>query len=91
MLAGEVRVMSQEGDKTVSFKMEKDGAERVRTVLKEVYNALAEKGYNPINQLVGYMISGEPAYITSHNQARVLICKLDRDEIMEVLLKDYLK
>jgi uncharacterized protein (UPF0297 family) len=83
--------MSQEGEKTVSFKLEKEGEERVRAVLKEVYNALEEKGYNPVNQLVGYMISGEPAYITSHNQARGLICKLDRDEIMEVLLKNYLK
>jgi uncharacterized protein (UPF0297 family) len=83
--------MSQEGEKTVSFKMEKEGEERVRAILKEVYTALAEKGYNPVNQLVGYMISGEPAYITSHNQARALICKLDRDEIMEVLLKNYLK
>ncbi|HEX3010989.1 MAG TPA: IreB family regulatory phosphoprotein [Syntrophomonadaceae bacterium] len=83
--------MSQEGENTVSFKMEKEGEERVRAVLKEVYNALAEKGYNPVNQLVGYMISGEPAYITSHKQARNSICKLDRDEIMEVLLKNYLK
>lgn len=83
--------MSQEGENTVSFKLEKEGEERVRVVLKEVYNALAEKGYNPINQLVGYMISGEPAYITSHNQARSLIGKIDRDEIMEVLLKNYLK
>lgn len=83
--------MSQEGEKTVSFRLEKEGEERVRAVLKEVYNALEEKGYNPINQLVGYMISGEPAYITSHNQARSLICKIDRDEVMEVLLKNYLK
>lgn len=79
------------GDRTVSFKLEKDGEDKVRAILKEVYDALEEKGYNPINQMVGYMISGEPAYITSHKQARNLICKVDRDEVMEVLLKNYLK
>ncbi len=75
---------------TVSFKWEKDDENLVQTILKEVYEALEEKGYNPINQLVGYMISGDPAYITSHQQARNLICKVDRDEIMEVLIKNYL-
>lgn len=79
------------GENTVSFKLEKEGEEKVRAILKAVYDALEEKGYNPINQLVGYMISGEPAYITSHKQARSLICKIDRDEVMEVLLKNYLK
>ncbi|MDD4171701.1 MAG: IreB family regulatory phosphoprotein [Syntrophomonas sp.] len=77
-------------DKTVSFKWEKEEPDQVYSVLKTVYEALEEKGYNPLNQLVGYMISGEPAYITSHKQARNLICKVDRDEIMEVLLKKYL-
>lgn len=75
---------------TVSFSLAKDGEERVRSILQAVHQALEEKGYNPINQLVGYMISGDPAYITSHNEARSLICKVDRDEIMEVLIKDYL-
>ncbi|MEA4924019.1 MAG: IreB family regulatory phosphoprotein [Syntrophomonadaceae bacterium] len=78
------------GDHTVSFKREKEHPDQVYTILKTVYEALEEKGYNPLNQLVGYMISGEPAYITSHKQARNLICKVDRDEIMEVLLKKYL-
>ena len=78
------------GEKTVSFKWEKDDEEKVRSILVEVYEALEEKGYNPINQLVGYMISGEPAYITNHRQARNLICRVDRDEILEVLLKKYL-
>jgi uncharacterized protein (UPF0297 family) len=78
------------GDNTVSFKWEKENPDQVYTILKTVYEALEEKGYNPLNQLVGYMISGEPAYITSHKQARNLICKVDRDEIMEVLLKKYL-
>lgn len=76
---------------TMSFKREKDGEEKVKTILRSVYAALLEKGYNPINQLVGYMISGDPAYITSYNDARILICKVDRDEIMEVLLKEYLQ
>ena len=78
------------GEYTVSFKRERDDEDQVRTILKDVYEALEEKGYNPINQLVGYMISGDPAYITSHRQARNLICKVDRDEIMEVLIKKYL-
>ncbi len=77
-------------DETVSFKIERDGEEKVRAVLQAVYQALEEKGYNPINQLVGYMISGDPAYITSFNGARNLICKVDRDEILEVMLKKYL-
>lgn len=78
------------GENTVSYKRERDDEDQVRTILQDVYEALAEKGYNPINQLVGYMISGDPAYITSHRQARNLICKVDRDEIMEVLIKKYL-
>ncbi len=78
------------GEHTVSFKRERDAEDQVRTILQDVYQALAEKGYNPINQLVGYMISGDPAYITSHGQARNLICKVDRDEIMEVLIKKYM-
>ncbi|MDD3268719.1 MAG: IreB family regulatory phosphoprotein [Syntrophomonadaceae bacterium] len=76
---------------TVSFKIAKDNEDKIRAILKTVYQALEEKGYNPINQLVGFMISGEPAYITSHNEARQVICKVDRDEIMEVLLKSYLQ
>lgn len=82
--------MPQIPDETVSFKIERDGEEKVKKVLQSVYQALEEKGYNPINQLVGYMISGDPAYITSHNGARNLICKIDRDEILEVILKNYL-
>ena len=78
------------GENTVSFKRVIEDEDQVYHILKTVYEALVEKGYNPLNQLVGYMISGEPAYITSHKQARNLICKVDRDEIMEVLLKKYL-
>lgn len=82
--------MPQIPDETVSFKIERDGEEKIKQVLQSVYKALEEKGYNPINQLVGYMISGDPAYITSHNGARNLICKVDRDEILEIILKNYL-
>lgn len=77
-------------DETVSFALEREGEQKVRVILQTVYEALQEKGYNPVNQLVGYMISGEPAYITSHNDARKLMGKVERDEIMEVLLKNYL-
>ncbi|MGI5911931.1 MAG: IreB family regulatory phosphoprotein [Syntrophomonadaceae bacterium] len=83
--------MPQITSDTVSFNKERDNSTKVETILQEVYKALEEKGYNPINQLVGYMISGDPAYITSHNDARDIICKVDRDEILEILLKYYLK
>lgn len=79
------------GEHTVSFKRQRDDEDQVHSILKVVYEALEEKGYNPINQLVGYMISGDPAYITSHRQARNLICKVDRDEIMEMLIRKYME
>ncbi|MGI6412758.1 MAG: IreB family regulatory phosphoprotein [Syntrophomonadaceae bacterium] len=82
--------MPQNPGETVSFKPSKDGETKVHAILLSVYEALKEKGYNPINQLVGYMISGDPSYITSHKDARTLICRIDRDEILEVLLKNYL-
>ena len=78
-------------DETVSFKVEKDKNIKAREILKEVYHALEEKGYNPINQLVGYLISGDPSYITSYNGARALLRKLERDEIIEELVKSYLE
>jgi uncharacterized protein (UPF0297 family) len=76
---------------TVSFQRPRDGQEAVRVILDAVYHALKEKGYNPINQLVGYMISGDPAYITSYKDARNLICKVERDEILEILFSNYLE
>ena len=63
----------------------------VREVLKDVYFALTEKGYNPINQIVGYIMSGDPTYITSHKSARSLIMKVERDEILEELMKVYVE
>jgi len=80
----------QSGDRTVSFRWKREAEDEVHKILREVYTALEEKGYNPINQLVGYMISGDPAYITSHKQARIMITRIDRDEIMEAVLKNYL-
>ena len=77
-------------DQTMTFSLtqEKDG--EMRQVLTTVYEALREKGYNPINQIVGYIISEDPTYITNHNNARALIRKLDRDELLATLLKNYL-
>ena len=66
-------------------------ANQVDEILTTTYQALKEKGYNPINQIVGYILSGDPTYITSHNGARVLIGKVERDEILEVLVKSYLE
>lgn len=77
-------------DKTMSFKVEKDKSLRTREILKKVYEALVEKGYNPINQMVGYILSGDPTYITSHNDARNLIRLVERDELLEKLVKYYI-
>ncbi len=76
-------------DKTMSFKSLKDEEHDARKIVKEVYEALQEKGYNPINQLVGYILSGDPTYITSHNDARNRIRKIDRDELLEKMVKFY--
>ena len=62
-----------------------------KSIINEVYSALEEKGYNPVSQMVGYILSGDPTYITGHKNARSLIMKVERDEIMEVLLKFYVK
>ena len=77
-------------DFTRKFNTAEDRDMQVQHVLTTVYEALKEKGYDPINQLVGYIISEDPTYITNHNGARTLICKIDRDELLQVLLKTYL-
>jgi len=77
-------------DKTMNFKVEKDKTVKTKEILKEVYEALVEKGYNPINQIVGYILSGDPTYITSHNDARNLIRKVERDELLEKMVKYYI-
>ncbi len=77
-------------DETMKFDVEKEQNERVKETLKEVYEALEEKGYNPINQIVGYILSGDPTYITSHKGARNLIRKIERDELLEKMVKEYI-
>ena len=77
-------------DFTRKFNTAEDRDLQVQHVLTTVYEALKEKGYDPINQLVGYIISEDPTYITNHNGARTLICKIDRDELLQVLLRNYL-
>ena len=77
-------------DKTMSFNFEKEKNTKTKEVLKDVYEALVEKGYNPINQIVGYILSGDPTYITSHNDARNKIRMVERDELLEKMVKDYI-
>jgi len=72
------------------FKIEKEELSEAGFVLKKVCKALEEKGYNPINQIVGYLLSGDPAYITSYKDARMMVRTIDRDEIIEELLRKYL-
>ena len=78
-------------DNTIKFVVPEDSSEEMKSILTAVYGALSEKGYNPINQIVGYIMSGDPTYITSHNGARSMIMKVERDELVEELLKDYIK
>ena len=75
---------------TQFFQVVKEQEYDVASILKDVYEALKEKGYNPINQIVGYIMSGDPTYITSHKNARSLIMKMERDEILEVLFESYI-
>lgn len=75
---------------TQFFKVEKEPELQVKDVLEVVYRSLNEKGYNPVNQIVGYIMSGDPTYITSHNNARSLIMKVERDELVEEILKSYI-
>ncbi len=77
-------------DKTMNFKVENENNVKYKEVLKEVYKALEEKGYNPVNQIVGYILSGDPTYITSHNDARNIIRKVERDELLEKMVKFYI-
>ena len=78
-------------DQTVMFTIKSDAEISTKEILVHVYHALKEKGYSPINQIVGYLLSGDPAYITSHQNARNMIRRLDRDELLEELVTTYLK
>lgn len=84
-------VSRETSENTVMFKVEAEEVNQAKEILLSVYAALKEKGYNPINQLVGYLLSGDPAYITSHNNARSKIRRLERDELLEELVRSYLK
>ena len=81
----------RELNNTQYFKVEAEKDLDVRDVIAAVYSALTEKGYNPVNQIVGYLMSGDPTYITSHKGARSLIMRAERDEIIEVFLEDYIE
>ena len=76
---------------TVKFKVNADNMNKVRDTFKTVYEALEVKGYNPVNQIVAYIMSGDPTYITGYNNARNLMSKLEPDEILEILVREYLK
>ena len=78
------------GKETLKFTVPSDDRENMRRILRNVYEALTEKGYNPINQIVGYLLTEDPTYITNYNNARSMICKIDRDELMQVLVREYL-
>lgn len=81
----------QEINNTQYFKVQKDNELSVKDIISAVYNAMTEKGYNPVNQIVGYVMSGDPTYITNHKGARSLIMKVERDEILEELLEVFIK
>jgi uncharacterized protein (UPF0297 family) len=78
-------------ENTMIFSVKKEKENEMKQILTVVYDALREKGYNPVNQIVGYLLSEDPTYITTHNNARSLIRKIDRDELLHVLVEDYLK
>lgn len=77
-------------DETIQFSIKNENDEEMKKILLEVYNALNEKGYNSVSQIVGYIISEDPTYITTHNNARSLVRKLDRDELLQSMVEDYL-
>ncbi len=83
--------MNNDLTNTQYFKVTKENEISVKEIIAEVYTAMTEKGYNPVNQIVGYIMSGDPTFITSHRSARSLIMKVERDELVEELLTEYIK
>ena len=83
--------MENKMNSTIKFTVPSDDKDNMRRILRSVFDALNEKGYNPINQIVGYILSDDPTYITNYNNARALIRKIDRDELMRVLVTSYLQ
>lgn len=78
-------------DQTMTFSVKQDRTDEIKKTLNVVYEALLEKGYNPVNQIVGYILSEDPTYITTYNNARSLIRHIDRDELLQEMVKNYLK
>ena len=77
-------------ENTIKFTVPSDDKENMHRILRSVFDALSEKGYNPINQILGYLLTEDPTYITNYNNARSMICKLDRDELLQELVQNYL-
>ncbi|CCZ56401.1 uPF0297 protein HMPREF9131_1204 [Clostridium sp. CAG:1219] len=75
---------------TTVFKPQKEDQNKVKEIMEKVVEALEEKGYEPVSQIVGYILSGDPTYITSHNNARALVCKIERDDLLQEMIKSYL-
>ena len=83
-------MIEKDTDKTITFKISHEKEKETKEALLEVYKALKEKGYNPINQIVGYILSEDPTYITTYNNARSRIRRIDRDELLQILVRSYL-
>lgn len=82
--------MNNKLNETMKFQTQKDSVNSAKEIILSVFESLQEKGYDPINQIIGYILSGDPTYITSHNDARSMICRIERDELLEEVLKGYL-
>lgn len=82
--------MNSKFNETMKFEPPKDNINSAKDIILSVFSSLQERGYDPINQIIGYILSGDPTYITSHNNARSMICRIERDELLEELLKSYL-
>ncbi len=82
--------MAENTKNTIKFTVPCDDKDNMRRILRDVFDALNEKGYNPINQIVGYLLTEDPTYITNYNNARNMICKIDRDELLQALVQCYL-
>lgn len=83
--------MKDNASKTIMFSLNDESEKEMHNILQSVYDSLKEKGYNPINQIVGYILSEDPTYITNYNNARALIRRIDRDELLRSLVKNYIK
>ena len=81
--------MTENTRNTIKFTVPCDDKENMRRILRSVYEALTEKGYNPINQIVGYLLSEDPTYITNHKNARSLVCRFDRDDLLDAIIRYY--